>query len=354
MKRLFLIALLLALAGVGAPSLRAQSQPAADGGPTAFLTLNLAAGHPLDPFIVSLNGGGPVDASELGEDCVGYISEQPTLLVNWSGETDFVKAFFYSDHDPVLVIQTPAGDYLCNDDANDLLLDPVIQIDHPATGEYRLWVGSYDPGQLLPGVLVLTLRPEINLGAFNLGGLVKRPAIAERLIHNEAVNLIRLPTALLTDTATLRAAPPMALSMEMLPLTTTVTVSGLLPIHQLESNGAHCNGLVEDSPTLTFEWESARQSFNVYFEGELDATLLVEMPDGQLLCNDDSVADAHGNGAAEANLNPLVIVDEPPTGRYHIYVGRLSDAGAVAGVLTLTTDLDAKPTVLAPQAGEEE
>jgi len=331
----------------------AQSDTAADP-PTAFLTLDLAAGYPLDPFIVSLNGGGPIAANTLAEECTGYVSERPTITVNWSGEAEFVEAFFYSDHDPVLVVETPDGSYLCNDDANDQLLDPVVQIDAPAAGEYKIWVGSYDEAQLIPGVLVLTTRPEVNLGTFDLGGLVKRPAITENLVESEDVDRPSAPTTTITGTARLTASVAATvtantLSAESLPFTASVAVSGTIAAFEFpQEDDVICNGLLEATPSATFNWEGADASLHIFFESDTDATLYVAGPDGQVFCNDDSVDDEIDNDdiEVELNLNPMVTIENAAPGTYTVYVGRLEDTVVVDGVLTVSAAPDAKPALL--------
>jgi len=113
---LLVVGALLA-AGVAAyaapPSQSAASHSAApptqDDAP-AYLTLNLAAGFPLDPFIVSANGGGPVDASTIDENCSGYVNEAPTLSVDWSGSAEMIRIFYYSDHNPTLMVRLPNGE----------------------------------------------------------------------------------------------------------------------------------------------------------------------------------------------------------------------------------------------------
>ena len=126
----------------------------------ALVTLDLAAGFPLDPTFMSLNGGGEVDASLLGPDCKGYINRNPVATVNWTGAADMLRAFFYSDSDSTLVVLTPDGKLVCNDNANEQLLDPVLDIKNPVPGKYRIWVGSAANRQRIPGILVLTTKPE--------------------------------------------------------------------------------------------------------------------------------------------------------------------------------------------------
>ena len=57
----------------------------------ALVTLDLAAGFPLDPTFVSVNGGGEVDASLLGPDCKGFINRNPVVTVNWTGAADLLR-----------------------------------------------------------------------------------------------------------------------------------------------------------------------------------------------------------------------------------------------------------------------
>ena len=90
---------------------------------------------------------------------------------------DMLRAFFYSDSDSTLVVLTPDGKLVCNDNANEQLLDPVLDIKDPVPGKYRIWVGSAANRQRIPGILVLTAKPELNLDTFELAKLVRRPTI---------------------------------------------------------------------------------------------------------------------------------------------------------------------------------
>jgi hypothetical protein len=46
---------------------------------TAFITINPEAGFPLDPFVISLQAGGPVDASTIAKECKGFVARNPIL-----------------------------------------------------------------------------------------------------------------------------------------------------------------------------------------------------------------------------------------------------------------------------------
>ncbi len=303
-------------------------------GQKAYVTLDIQAGNPLDPFIVSVNGGGSFAASTLGGDCTGFVNIQPVARIHWEGETDLAKIFFYSDHDPTLIIQSPDGAFHCNDDASDLLLDPSITFEHPKDGIYNIWVGSYYPEQLIPGVLVVTTRDDVSVETFTLNGLIKRGPVmkmSERLnarpaealadiIKNYKQNVKRLKTGGKT-------------------LSVRVAAKGEAPAFDFDIEGQLCNGFISEKPDLVFDWSGEADALSVYFEGDGDSTLLVVAPGGDVLCNDDASAE---------NVNPMVIIPNPGQGRYAVFVGRVHPEDVVKGKLTVTDAADAAPEILAP------
>ncbi|MEZ4660807.1 MAG: hypothetical protein R2911_24920 [Caldilineaceae bacterium] len=337
MKKVSALILLLSIGILSTAVTFAQSggqtiPPAADP-PIAFITLNLEAGFPLDPMILSVNGGGDVDASTLDENCAGYINEDPVVTLNWSGKAEFVEVFFYSDHDPTLVIQTPSGAYACNDDANDLLLDPSIQADNPPAGQYKIWVGSYAPAQLIPGFLVLTTKPDVNIGTLNIAGLVKREPIPEDELEQHEVNTALSPTKAIK----LPAATPVDVVEEQ-SITASLSVSGTVAAFGISVPGQLCNGFIQSEPNFAFDWQSDAEFMRIFFEGDDDATLMVQDPAGVIRCNDDFVAGE--------NLNPVVDIEKPLSGQYLVFVGRLDLAAAVNGTLTVTQSANVQPKVL--------
>jgi hypothetical protein len=295
----------------------------------------------LDPFVVSLNGGGPFSAAGLGPDCNGYVNDAPSLSLNWSGAAEFLEAFFYSDHDPVLVIQTPGGQILCNDDANSLLLDPVIQINTPAEGVYNLWVGSYDRSQLIPGLLVLTTNPAVNIGAFRLNELVQREPIPEQIVQPAELRRTLLPTATLPVATGSSILQPGAEA-----ISATVTVTGSVPAFDLPIRGAVCTGYINPHIDYRVEWSGTAENLRIFFEGDGDASLLVVGPGGAVYCNDDA--------AIGENLNPLVNIPNPPSGDYLVFVGRLDTESPLSGALTVVESsveaTEPAPAILPPDA----
>ncbi|HXF61769.1 MAG TPA: hypothetical protein VNK95_09130, partial [Caldilineaceae bacterium] len=282
--------------------------------------INLGDGLPLDPFLVSVNGGGPFSAAGLGPGCSGYISNAPVVSVNWTGTASLLELFFYSDHDPVLVIRTPTGQILCNDDANHVLLDPVIQIDAPPPGVYNVWVGSYDRDQLIPGLLVLTTDPAMNIGAFRPGDLVTREPIPEVAVRPAEVRRTLLPTV----TAPVAGAVT-PLQLGTTPISLTVVVTGVVPAFDLPIQGALCSGYINPHIDLSFSWPGGAENLRIFFEGDGDSSLLIIGPGGMVYCNDDA--------ARNQNLNPVVTIPNAPPGDYLVFVGRLDPLTPLSGTL---------------------
>ncbi len=308
--------------------------PPAEEAPDAFITMNLEAGFVLDPFLISVNGGGDVDASILGDGCTGYISENPILTVNWTGEADFIDVFFYSEHDPVLVIQTPDGAYRCNDDASDTLLDPQIKLESPVQGRYNFWVGSFDEGQLIPGILVLTARPGVTVGSFDLGDLVHRGEVsADETQDVEQAKLDELATA---QADTEIATPEEGTDT----LSAEVVADGEIPAFDIRVNDQICNGYISQEPAFGFNEDGAADLLRVFVEADADATLFLARGTDEIWCNDDA--------EPGVNLNPMVEIENPEAGDYFVYVGRLSLDEPITATVTATENAELTPAVLAP------
>ena len=315
-----------------APAEEATAEPlgvAAASDTGAFLTINPQAGFPLDPFLVSLQGGGPVDASTVAEQCSGWVAEAPAVTVNYQGEADLLRAFFVSDGDTTLVVQTPDGDFLCNDDAYPVLLDPSVEISKPVQGVYNVWVGSAAAQDLVPGFLVFTTHENVTAANLALAELVQRPALPPVLPRAAPV---APGSAWPRRWQTLKSE---ALEAGGDDVTVDVTADGNLPVPELLTGDALCGGLVSLAPSYAFDWSGETETLSLYVEADGDTTLLVRTPDGSLLCGDDA------NGAD--NLNPLVVISEPAEGRYLVWVGRIDPSAPISGTLTITEAADAQP-----------
>ena len=114
-----------------------------------YSTLDLNTGFVPDPNTVSLAAGGSIEvSSDLGAGCTGYVANAPDVRLNYTaGETFPLNIYVTSDADTTLVVNLPDGSWLCNDDSQGF--NPLLTMASPMSGQYDIWVGSYD-GDSLP------------------------------------------------------------------------------------------------------------------------------------------------------------------------------------------------------------
>lgn len=357
MRTIILLMLAMLLTVIGGSTALAQTDAGDDLAPSAFLTMNLKAGFPLDPFVVSLNGGGEVDAATLDATCVGFIAEAPSFTVNWEGEVEAIDIFYHSDFDPTLVLQLPDGSYLCNDDASDNLLDPELTVEAPAAGQYNLWVGSYDAGQVIPGLLVITANRTVSVNNFDPGALVKRDPIADEVQPADVIGADAVQAALTgaaeagDAVAASRAAgqavvPNVELMGGDTPFTTTLVANGETPVFTVlheDDDGTVCSGLVSGAkPEFIFRYSGDSDNLRIFFEGSADTSLIV-VGEELVVCSDDSADGENGN--------PVVDVRNP-SGLYGVWVGRFDYSEPVTGTLTIIEETNTAPVQLEPMEPE--
>jgi serine protease Do len=123
---------------------------------------DLEAGFVPDPFEAEITSGGSIDAEYLGGACVGFAAAAPDFRMNWSGSSDELRIFFEAedDGDSTMIVNSPNGDWVCDDDA-DGTLNPMVIVEDPEEGQYDIWIGSYSRGEFISGTLSIT---ELSLG----------------------------------------------------------------------------------------------------------------------------------------------------------------------------------------------
>ncbi len=338
--------------------------------PKAYVTLDLDAGLTLDPWIVSVNGGGgDIDASTISEGCAGYVREAPVLVLNWAGDAELLRIFFYSDHDSSLVVQLPDESFVCADDAETYLADAQVQVDAPEAGVYNIWVGNEEHESRIPGVLVLSEKESVDVGNFVLGALISRPAAplkddgaagdddsATKATGDEKVgdNAINEFVENLPEAAELRKTLAYVINNainttaleEGGTLTATAELTGMIPGFLWPVNEGSpkplCSGLSSDKAALVLSVPEGLPLLRVFAESELDSTLFLLTPDGDFFCTDET--------PDGMNRNPLIDFENPPAGNYAVFVGRMTPAQTGEAALTVTTDATLQPVQLDPVA----
>lgn len=135
----------LALVAAGASAQNYNLSPSYGGA-------NLSAGFSPDPWTVSITAGGQNDAGRVG--CAGYVADAPDYRVNYSAGGFSLYFSVQSGADTTLVINAPDGRWYCNDDYNGL--NPAVIFGNPMSGQYDIWIGTFDYGSLPSSTLYVS------------------------------------------------------------------------------------------------------------------------------------------------------------------------------------------------------
>jgi hypothetical protein len=277
MPRLLFLGALLSTAAT--PAALAQPDPAA--APAAG-TLTLESGFSPSPRAVELTAGGAVEAAAADPLCAGYVNTAPSVVLDYGGAGASVSLHLYvrSDADTVLLLHTPDGAWLCNDDMEGA--DPGLYVASPAAGRYAVWVGTYAGDGDAPATFYA--------------------AEAEATRLNPEGN----PSS---GTAALAAG------FSPDPHEVGVAAGGPSPIFEIEG----CIGYVDPAaPTFVLDYDADGSGpLYVYAQGEEDLTLAVMAPDGSVHCNDDAL-----------DFNPGLMIEAAPAGRYPVWVGTYGEEDA--------------------------
>ena len=116
----------------------------------SFGTANLRFNFNPDPFVVNVTAGGTIPAERIGgPGCVGSIAQPPDVRLNYQaggGLPLWIGA--RSQYDVTLVVNLPNGRWVCNDDFQGT--NPGLVFGQPQSGQYDIWIGSYDRGRGIP------------------------------------------------------------------------------------------------------------------------------------------------------------------------------------------------------------
>ncbi len=243
-------------------------------------TLNLDPALGEQRFDTSIVAGGNIDADRLGSDCAGEIADAPGMRLNYGTGGDLLRIIATSDTDTSLVVRTPDGEWLCNDDAMGGL-NPILSLNSPASGEYNIWVG-----------IVSSFWGSGDAEAVELSVLNINPGAA-------------VP-------AYLPSSGSLALDSGFEPAAFNVGV---------HTNGAvrptswdrRCGADADEMPALHLIYGGDGSGLAIHADSQIDLTLLIRTPDGDFLCND------------ELESTDFISINAAPAGQYEIWVGPQTD-----------------------------
>ncbi len=102
-----------------------------------------------------------------------------------------------------------------------------------------------------------------------------------------------------------------------------------------------CAGFIADAPDFELTYTAGSMPLYLLATSEADTTLVVNLPDGSWLCNDDA-----------DGFNPALILDAPQSGVYDIWVGSYVEDEYPEAVLSITEFTPAFVTATAGAAGQ--
>lgn len=110
--------------------------------------LHLGRGFIPDPWSIELTASGrtPLE-DQLGPDCIGFVdASRPDVVLDYAAGTRNLHIYAKSNSDTALIVQTPGGQWVCNDDGLDLNFDPAVEITLPEQGKYAIWLATIERG----------------------------------------------------------------------------------------------------------------------------------------------------------------------------------------------------------------
>ncbi|SEA61713.1 hypothetical protein [Rubrimonas cliftonensis] len=250
-------------------------------------------------LVVATTAGGDVPAARFDGFCSGAIdAAQPQLVVDLAAPADFLRIAASSSVEATLLVVTPDGEALCNDDADGV--DPAVVAAPAPAGPWRIWAGAWGDARA-PAVVTVSREPPAPEAPLALG--LDAPPAAGRF------------------------TPPLEGTLRV-----AVTAGGDAPASSVDPS---CSGAIDAArPQVVIALDADAPALAFAVESGGDATLLVVGPDGATLCNDDA-----------DGVNPRIVAAPAAAGEWRVWVGLWSDAPAPA---TLAVAFD--PGEIAPAA----
>ena len=246
-------------------------------------SVNLEAGFTPDPWTKSILAGGSVPASGARSGCEGRVSAAPDLQLFYEAGSLDLTVRVHASEDTTLLINSPNGQWYCDDDGGGGL-DPRVVVSDPQSGRYDIWVGTYGDSMVQSTLEISELGGTSGGGG---GGGTGGPDI------NASPNY---------GTVNLRAG------FTPDPWTKSILAGGSVPASAARSG---CEGSVSAAPDLQVFYDAGGADLTFKVSAGEDTTLLINAPNGRWYCDDDS-------GGA---LDPKVVITNPQSGRYDVWVG---------------------------------
>lgn len=239
--------------------------------------------------------------SEFG--CSGFIdAARPTVVVRYTGggPDRLLLQLVAGTTDTVLLVRTPSGTWLCDDDSGPGSA-AAVAIPNATGGDYVVWGGTY-------GGTARTAQPTATLTVSD-AAYVDPDEMDMDDDFDMDMDFDPTPYAPATYTPLdLDAAPAVRLALragaDAASTEVRVQPSAFNPL-----SGPTCSGYLEPAATADLTLGGSGP-IGITATAEMDLVLAVQTPAGDWFCSDDA-----------DGFNPGVQIDQPEPGRYRVWVG---------------------------------
>jgi hypothetical protein len=295
---------LAAVAALGLMAAPAHAQRINSGASGTFGQVQLTSGYEPDPYLVTVNGGGPIDASTVSEGCTGFVAQRPSFSLRYrAGDLPLFIAGI-SDADTTLLVRAPDGSWYCDDDSGGAL-NPQLSWEDPRSGRYQIWLGRFgNANEIATGSLHISEVAGLGQDAGD------SPTGGPDFSMDPAYGAVDLASGFQPD-----------------PHTVAVAAGGAIDASTLGVPG--CVGFVAQPPDFRVNWTAGSGSLPLVFsvQSEADTTLVINDAEGNWVCDDDG-----GNNG----LNPAITFATPASGQYDVWVGTFSEGDLQESTLNVS------------------
>lgn len=123
----------------------------------AFGSIQLNAGFLPDPVTRRVQAGGDNHFSgSSGCPGGGWFANAPDYRLHYRAGGYALTIYVSAPGDTMLLVNDPQTRWYCNDDFNGL--DPLIRFNNPLSGQYDIWVGTYNRSRVRNAMIYISER----------------------------------------------------------------------------------------------------------------------------------------------------------------------------------------------------
>lgn len=124
----------------------------------SFGSVTLNAGFMPDPYVRGGIQAGGDSRFNGGGGCPGggWFANAPDFRLYYRAGGYALTIYVSAPGDTMLLVNDPHAQWYCNDDYNGL--DPAIRFNNPASGQYDIWVGTYNRSRVRGSAIYISER----------------------------------------------------------------------------------------------------------------------------------------------------------------------------------------------------